>query len=85
MGSQLQVPRSVWLRVNLMWVGVFLLSGVANLYVAFNYSTETWVDFKVFGLIGATLVFVLLQAFYLALHAQRNAEDTASDKPSPSE
>ena len=83
MGSRLQVPRSVWLRVNLMWVGFFLLSGVANLYVAFNYSTETWVDFKVFGLIGATLVFVLLQAFYLALHAQRNAEDTAANKPSP--
>ena len=81
MGGQLQVPSLIWTRVNLMWVAFFLLSGIANLYVAYTFSTEIWVDFKVFGLIGATLVFVLLQAFYLARHAESaEEEEPAADE-----
>ena len=76
MGGQIQVPGFVWTRVNLMWVAFFVLSGVANLYVAYNYSTEIWVDFKVFGLIGATVVFVILQALYLARHVEPDSRES---------
>ena len=57
-----------WQRLNLMWAGFFLLSGAANLYVAYNFSEGVWVNFKLFGLLGMTLVFVLLQAFWLSRH-----------------
>jgi intracellular septation protein len=55
-----------WQRLNLIWAGFFLLSGTANLFVAYNYSEGVWVNFKLFGLLGMTLVFVLLQALWLS-------------------
>jgi intracellular septation protein len=57
---------SVWKRLNLAWVIFFIISGIANLIVAFNFSEEIWVDFKLFGLMGLTILFVIGQAFYLA-------------------
>jgi intracellular septation protein len=54
-----------WRMLNLMWVAFFVLSGAANLYVAYNFEEAVWVNFKVFGLIGMTLVFVLIQAAWL--------------------
>ncbi len=57
---------SVWKRLNLAWVTFFIFSGIANLIVAFNFSEEIWVDFKLFGLMGLTFLFVIGQAFYLA-------------------
>jgi intracellular septation protein len=83
MGGQLDLPDYVWTRLNLSWVAFFLISGVANLYVAFYYDLEaqpavrmeTWVDFKLFGLMGLTIIFVILQAFYLARFIQEEEED----------
>lgn len=57
-----------WQRLNLMWAGFFLLSGAANIYVAYNFSEGVWVNFKLFGLLGMTVAFVLLQAFWLSRH-----------------
>jgi intracellular septation protein len=54
-----------WRTLNLMWVAFFVVSGAANLYVAYNFTEAVWVNFKVFGLIGMTVVFVLLQAAWL--------------------
>jgi len=63
----------IWFRLNLAWVGFFIVSGLANVLVApeidplnFNFSLDTWVEFKLFGLLGLTIIFVLAQAFYLA-------------------
>ena len=83
MSGQLDLPDYVWTRLNLSWVAFFLISGVANLYVAFYYDLEaqpavrmeTWVDFKLFGLMGLTIIFVILQAFYLARFIQEEEED----------
>ena len=65
--------RQVWHRLNLGWVGFFFVAGVANMIVApaidplgLGFSEDTWVDFKLFGLMGMTIVFVVAQAFYLA-------------------
>lgn len=69
MGDHIQLPGKVWSRLNVAWILFFLASGVANLYVAFNFDEATWVNFKLFGMLGLTIVFVIAQSIYLARHA----------------
>jgi intracellular septation protein len=64
--SNLQLPAPVWRRVNLMWAGFFVFCGVLNLYVAYQFAEATWVNFKLFGMLGLTFAFVLLQGLYLS-------------------
>ena len=54
-----------WRRLNLVWVGFFAAMGFANIYVAYNFSEKFWVNFKVFGLLALTFVFMLAQGFWL--------------------
>jgi intracellular septation protein len=61
-----ELPEAVWLRLNWSWVGFFLALGAANLYVVYHFDTDTWVNFKLFGMLGLTLLFVLAQALYLS-------------------
>ena len=68
MGGQMSLPDPVWRRVNFSWVGFFAVMGVINLWVAFNFSTGTWVNFKLFGSMGLMLLFILAQAFFLNKH-----------------
>ena len=68
MESQVTLPENVWKKLLASWIAFFGVMGALNLYVAYNYSTDTWVDFKLFGGIGLMLVFVLLQALLLAKH-----------------
>jgi intracellular septation protein len=64
--EEISLANQDWRTLNLMWVVFFLLSGAANLYVAYNFPENIWVNFKLFGLLGLTVVFVLLQAVWLA-------------------
>ena len=64
------LPELVWNRLSWLWIGFFILSGVANIYVAFNYDTDTWVNFKLFGLMAMTIVFIILQGVYINRHMQ---------------
>lgn len=68
MGAQMTLPEPVWRTVNMSWVAFFTLMGFVNLWVAFNFSTSTWVNFKLFGGMGLMLVFVLAQALLLNKH-----------------
>jgi intracellular septation protein len=68
LSAQVELPAPVWARLNLSWIGFFLFMGAANLYVAFTFSTDLWVNFKLFGGMGLMLLFVLAQSFYLAKH-----------------
>ena len=70
LSEQVQLPDPVWNRLNWSWVGFFALMGALNLYVAYNYSTDLWVNFKVFGGAGLMLVFVVVQALFLARHVE---------------
>lgn len=70
MEKQIALPDPIWRRLNLSWVGFFLAMGALNLYVAFNFSEETWVSFKMFGGLGLMLVFVLAQGFFLSRHVE---------------
>jgi len=84
MGQALEIQDGgVWKRLNLAWVVFFIISGLANLLVApevdplnFKFSEETWVDFKLFGLLGMTIIFVIAQAFYLARYMPPTTEET---------
>ena len=66
LGSQLELPRSVWRRLNLIWATFFLAIGGINLYVAYRFEEAVWVNFKLFGLLGLTFVFVIAQSIYLS-------------------
>jgi len=117
MSHAIEVPARIWHRLNLMWAAFFVLSGLANLYVANRFFTaenalvsasgredidlascgqvfsgslldlcmrahereETWVDFKLFGMMGLTIAFVIVQAFYLARYIRRS--ETAQEDP----
>lgn len=70
LSGQLQLPDAVWSRLNFSWVGFFAFMGALNLYVAYNYSTDLWVNFKLFGGMGLMLVFVVAQALVLARYAE---------------
>jgi intracellular septation protein len=70
MQKQVELPEPVWGRLLISWIAFFAVMGVLNLYVAFNYSTDTWVNFKLFGGMGLMLLFVLGQALLLAKHIQ---------------
>ncbi len=72
--EKIALPAKVWGHVNLAWTLFFAVLGVTNLYVAFNYSTDTWVNFKLFGATGMTLLFVLLQSLALSKYIEEDKE-----------
>jgi len=75
MEANVSLPDAIWTRLNLSWCAFFLIMGCANLYVAFTFPTATWVNFKLFGMLGLTLLFVLAQGLYLARHAELPANN----------
>ncbi len=70
MGGQLELPTPVWVKLTFAWVIFFIILGTVNLYVAFTFDENTWVNFKLFGMMGLTLLFVLAQAVYLSRHVK---------------
>lgn len=66
MEKQMTLPERLWHRVNLAWVAFFLTMGLLNLYVAFNFSTASWVNFKLFGGMGLMFAFVIAQSLMLS-------------------
>ena len=76
MGAQMELPDSVWRVLNCSWAGFFAVMGVLNLWVAFNFNTDTWVNFKLFGGMGLMVLFVIVQAIYLSKYMK---SDEAGD------
>jgi intracellular septation protein len=70
LAEQMQLPERVWARLNWSWVGFFAFMGAANLYVAFHYSTDLWVSFKLFGGMGLMFLFVIAQSLLLAKYVE---------------
>jgi intracellular septation protein len=66
LGAQLELPRTVWRRLNLAWILFFVGVGSANLFVVYNFDTEVWVNFKLFGMLGLTIAFVAVQSVFLS-------------------
>ena len=70
LGEQLTLPEPVWGKVTLSWIAFFAVMGVLNLLVAFNFPTDTWVNFKLFGGMGLMLVFVIGQGLLLSKYIE---------------
>ena len=68
MGKQMRLPDAIWNKVNWSWVAFFGLMGVLNIAIAYNFSTDLWVDFKLFGSLVLTLLFVIGQSLLLSKH-----------------
>lgn len=81
-----KLERSAWKTLNMMWVAFFLVMGFVNLYVVYNYDENTWVNFKLFGFLGLTLAFALLQGFWLngkvEAHAEPGTDETIEKEDS---
>jgi len=78
MGEQIRLPARIWHRLNFAWVAFFGLMGLLNLWVAYTFSTSTWVNFKLFGGIGLMVVFTLAQGLYLGKHIEDEPAETTS-------
>lgn len=72
MENNITLPTFIWSRLNFAWAVFFVLMGTLNIYIAYNYETNTWVNFKFFGGLGLTVVFVVIQSVYLAKYIDNN-------------
>lgn len=70
MESNLSLADAAWRTLNIAWVIFFVIMGIINLIVAYNFSEEIWVNFKLFGMLGLTLIFIIAQGVYLSRHVQ---------------
>ena len=70
LGEQLTLPEPVWSKVNLSWIAFFVVMGFLNIIIAFNFPTDVWVNFKLFGGMGLMLVFVLGQGLMLSKYVE---------------
>ncbi len=83
MGAQMQLPDAIWNHLNWAWASFFASMGVLNLWVAYNFDTDTWVNFKLFGGMGLMFAFVIAQGLYLARHIQEPDIATPSKDAQP--
>lgn len=79
LGQQLQLPARIWHRLNFAWIGFFAAMGLLNLWVAYTFSTDAWVNFKLFGSLGLTLVFTVAQGLVLSRYLKE--DDPAAVRP----
>ncbi|CAM4459644.1 MAG: Intracellular septation protein [Legionellaceae bacterium] len=70
--KNISLPQPIWLRLNSSWAIFFILMGILNLYVVYNFDTDTWINFKLFGLMSLTIVFVVIQFIYISKHLKLN-------------
>jgi intracellular septation protein len=78
LGSQIHLPKPVWKRLNLIWVSNFAIVGGLNLFVAYGFSEEAWVSYKLYSAIGFTLVLTILTALLISPHLKEDATDKQS-------
>lgn len=79
LGSQIQLPRPVWTRLNLLWTANFFIVGGLNIVVAYGFSESTWVSYKMYSAIGFTLVLTVLTAVLISPHLKEK-EDAAEEQ-----
>jgi len=75
MSKSVTLPAAIWSKLNISWVIFFFSLGIINLYVVYNFDTDTWVNFKLFGMMGLTLLFIFAQAIYMSRHMETTEAD----------
>ena len=83
LGTHVELPRRSWTRLNLSWVVFFLVMGAANLYVAYNFAEATWVNFKLFGVLGLTVLFIGIQSAWISSKGQPVDASTSDQRSTP--
>ncbi|MBF0448636.1 MAG: septation protein A [Magnetococcales bacterium] len=78
-GRHLQLPDLIWFRLNIAWGLFFLVSGALNIYVAKHFSEDTWVNFKLFGLMGLMILFIIAQGALLSGYLTDASSDEAAE------
>lgn len=73
LGHSVELPQTIWWRLNLAWGLFFVAVGLINLWVVYNFATETWVNFKLFGILGLTVAFAVAQSFYIMRYIKNDA------------
>ncbi|MEM1112127.1 MAG: septation protein A [Pseudomonadota bacterium] len=72
LGTQIQLPKPIWTRLNLLWVTNFAVVGALNIIVAYNFSEEFWVSYKLYSAIGFTLVLTVITAVIISPHLKED-------------
>jgi intracellular septation protein len=72
LGSAAELTESQWRRLNAIWVVFFAIVGAINIYVAYMFSEPTWVKFKLFGMLGLTVIFIVIQTIWLTMTMKQN-------------
>ncbi len=77
MEASVELPQNIWSKLNLAWAVFFIFLGFLNLYVAFSghYDMDAWVNFKMFGMIGLTFVFIIGQAFFIGRYIKEPEDE----------
>jgi intracellular septation protein len=78
MGESLPLPENIWSNLNLAWATFFMVCAILNIYIAYNFPLETWVNFKVFGLMGLTFTFAILTVVALYKYLPQEDDDSKS-------
>ncbi len=84
MGAEVELPEAIWKRLCIAWGVFFIVVGVLNLYIAFSFPTDVWVNFKVFGTLALIIVFVIAQSFWISRYLpdeERKAVAAANPPP----
>lgn len=76
MQEKMSLPDRIWGQLNLAWSGFFILLGILNLYVAWNFATDTWVNFKLFGATGIMFIFIILQAMMVSKYIEVDKKES---------
>ena len=80
LSEALELPEKIWQNLNISWAIFFAALAIANTYVAHYMSQETWVNFKVFGLLGATLVFAFVSIMFLVKYIPDEEESNVEEQ-----
>lgn len=87
LAASIELAQPIWNRLSFAWIFFFIIAGTVNTIIApeidpFNlkFSTDTWVDFKLFGMLGMTLVFIIAQGIYLSRHIQETDIEISESK-----
>ena len=83
LGSQLQLPHAIWRRLNLIWTANFAIVGALNLYVAYAFSEDTWVSYKLYSAIGFTVLLTVMTAVLISPHLKEIEEEGTSNGELP--
>ncbi|WP_034413083.1 septation protein A [Candidatus Photodesmus blepharus] len=71
LSKEITLPDDIWSKINWAWVCFFLFCAGLNIYISYEFSTDVWVNFKVFGLLIATFIFTLFTSIYIYKHMKK--------------